>query len=123
MHTVITTKETYVAVLSTKSYELCFQKICEQYKNKKNSSILMSRLLIGLDLKLFRISYFSLFFHEVVKKNTKILIQDHPNDYIYLINSGDFEVSMNKSIMDINFIIKYFGLIPIKEKLSDKECM
>lgn len=122
MHSIITNKDTYVGVLTKMSFDLCFLDISEHFKNNLHSLILGSKLLKRLDSKIFKISYFSLFFHEINQKNAKILIQDQPNDYIYLIKTGDYEVSMKKSIIDMNFIIKHFGVDPIKERLPDKQC-
>jgi len=116
--------ESHLAILSKKSYDSCFKETSEFHKNKTISFILSNRIFNDLDQKKFKLSYFSLFFNEIVRKNHKILVQDQPNDFIYIIRNGDFEVSLKKSIMDINFIIKYYGHNPIKEKLvENNDCI
>lgn len=121
MHTIIITKDSYLLCLKKYSYEISLKDICDNYKNKILSFILSNRIFKDLDQKLFKITYVSLFFNEVTIKHQKILIQEEPNEFVYLIRNGDFVVSFKKSLMDLNLIIKYYGFNPIKEKITENE--
>jgi hypothetical protein len=121
MHTIIANEDSFLISFNKKSYDVCIKDVCENYKSNMISFILSNKLFTNLDQKLFKIAYFSLFFPETIKKHQKILIQGKPNDYVYIIRNGDFEVSFIKSIMDINFIIKYYGFNPIKEKIEQND--
>ncbi len=121
MHTIIVTEDSFLLVFNKKSYDICIKDVCENYKSNMISFILSNKLFTNLDHKLFKIAYFSLFFPIIIKKHQKILVQGKPNDYIYFIRNGDFEISFIKSIMDINFIIKYYGFNPTKEKIEQND--
>ena len=74
MHSIITNKDTYVGVLTKMSFDLCFLDISEHFKNNLHSLILGSKLLKRLDSKIFKISYFSLFFHEINHEKFEIIL-------------------------------------------------
>lgn len=120
MHSIITNDNTWLGEFNLKAYESCFKDLCERYKQKLISFILSTKLFNELDPRIFKMSYFSMFFSETFSKGKKILSQEKANDYIYIIRDGDFELSLKSTMIDLNYVIKYLGSEPEPDRINEK---
>ena len=118
--TVIVSEDTHFAVLFKNNYDLCIKEVYASVK-KQNTNIIMSSQIFNY----FNKAYFeNHFFHQFKLsksyKNEKIINEGSNADYICFIKCGEFNVSMDNSIVEMNQIILHIAKTLEKSEFAEK---
>ena len=121
--TIITEEDSYLGIMDKNLYEKYFKEANE--KNKKYFLNLLMNYDIFKDFSKshFEDKYYNNFKYLKIKNADKILKENNENKSVYFIKKGEFEISIKKSLNDLNDIIlnlKENKTIPkVKEKQSN----
>ena len=107
--TVLIEEDCDFGVLDKHSYDLCIKELHENIK-KANVNFMMSSQMFNFFTKSYFEKHFynSFKLHDIDRGHKIINEGDHANQ-IYIIKEGEFNVTFNKSIVELNDLIKYFG--------------
>jgi len=109
MATVIVDEDTDFGLLDKVSFDLCIKELHENIK-KANVSFMMSSQLFNFFTK----SYFEKHFYNSFKlhdieRTQKIVSEGDVANQLYIIKEGEFNVTFNRSIVELNELIIHFG--------------
>jgi CRP-like cAMP-binding protein len=98
--------------LNSEKYISCLQEANNKSKKNNVLDILSSPIFDSLSentKKYFQKFYASLFSIKKVDKGDYVIREGENITNFYFIRSGNFEMTINKNILDLNELIKYFG--------------
>jgi len=124
--TVITTQDTFLAVLKKEVFEKCVAESHEKIRQATTNFFLHNCLLKGIDRNTFFRNYYNYFVLHHYLRGDFVFKEDEESNYIYFIRKGEYELNFSKSLLEINKIIKYHNIsIPNEavenEKLEENE--
>ena len=105
---IICNDECDIGVISKEDYLTYLHIVFEEAKKKNFAIISNFHIFSFLSNSLLEKKYYTFFVRKVYDRNHKLLTEGKICRFIYLILNGDFELSVNKNIVEINeLIIKY----------------
>ena len=120
--TIYSDEETHLGSLDRTTYDLSVKVLNVSIK-KNNIAILMSSCIFNyFTKKYFERHFYNYFKIESAETRKKIINEGDDISKIYFIKNGEFNVSMKKSLVQINDMIVYYGGV-ITKKLEEDEKM
>ena len=115
---IIALEDCVFGVLDKKSYDNCIKETNEKLIRNNIQFILKRPVVEGVDKAYFIRKYYTYFVKIPIKKHEKIIIEGQPQDFLYFIRNGEYEITMRKSLIEIKKILEF---IKGKSKDNDKE--
>ena len=110
--TIIAKEDCYIGVISKRFYLSIFQNLIEKALNKYVNFISSFFIFKNVSLPVWERKYISLFKNLLFEKNFILLKEGEANEYIYFIYKGEFELTINKNLIQVNeLIISYKNLL------------
>lgn len=108
--TIIVTEDCHFGYLTKEIYNDCIREANERTRKNNINFILNSEIFKGLNKQIFeRKNVFNLFINCQFTQSEVLFYENTPAEYIYIIKSGEYQVIMNKTLHEINSIIKDLG--------------
>lgn len=118
--TIISTEECVLGSLSRDIYNDCIREANEKARRSNIAFILNSQIFKNINKQTFEKKQLLNLFINCKFRQGELLFDEHSDsNFIYLIKDGEYQVYMNKSLHDINILIKEFGGNP-EEDLDRK---
>jgi hypothetical protein len=113
---VITEEECHFGVIDKKSYEGCLKDLIEKEKKNNINFLLSNSIFCDINKSDFMNNNYILFVKNKVSIHDKIITEDMIPKSIFLIRSGEYQITMNKSILEMDEYLKSFGIVSKKEE-------
>lgn len=107
--TIVSENECHLGVMDKINFVKCLSDVAEKVSKANFMFILSQKIFSKMNLKIFQKQYINFFVFRKLKKGEKLCKQNSSAEYIYFIKDGKFEVSINKSFLDICNIIEFLG--------------
>jgi CRP-like cAMP-binding protein len=114
--TIISTEECVLGSLSRDIYNDCIREANEKARRSNIAFILNSQIFKNINKQTFeKKQMLNLFINCKFRQGDLLFDENTEANFLYLIKDGEYQVYMNKSIHDINVLIKEFGGNPEEE--------
>ena len=104
--TLIPLEQTYLGTMDRYGYTECIRDLTDKIKKENLNFILSHNIFEKANRTIFIRSFYSFFILRKFSRGDKIMVEGMPQEYIYIIKSGEFVIHMKKSIIEINEFIK-----------------
>ena len=103
--TLIAIEDSYIGALTKKDYSFILYYYIEKALNKYLNFISTFYIFKNLSLTIWEKRYISFFINRVYEKDYLLLKEGEKNDQVYFIYKGEFEITLNKNIIEVNELI------------------
>ena len=108
--TIIATEETDLAIMTKENYGLLLKEYNDQIIKKNIISLLSSKLFTSLSTAFMKKhNIMNLFITSVMQRNTVLFNQNDEVRYYYFIKQGSVELSLNKTLYEMDLLISKLG--------------
>lgn len=123
--TLIALEDCKIGIIDKNNYFLFLHNYIEKAQNKYLSFISTFYIFKNLSQTVWEKRYISLFINKVFEKDYLLLKEGKKIDQIYFIYKGEFEITANKNLIEVNELIIYYKKILFellsKDKKNNKE--
>ena len=112
--TLIAAEECYIGAINKNDYFSLLKYYIEKAQNKYISFISTFYIFKNLSITIWEKRYITLFINRIYEKDYLLLKEGEANDQVYFIYKGDFELTTNKNLIEVNELIIYY-----KKKLRE----
>jgi CRP-like cAMP-binding protein len=107
--TIIAVEDCHLGILSKKFYDDWFQKLDDNNIKMQINFLSTIKVFQRMNKAIFQRHNFYLFSRTHLVRGDKIIIEGNEPEYIYFIKEGDYELSINKSIIDMTNTIEFLS--------------
>ena len=100
--TLITMEDCDFGIISRDVYNRLLKSVNEIIRKKFYQTVYYLPLFQGVARATFENYYYNFFEYKVIAKGIFLLKENEISNYIYVVNSGEYEISMKGNVMDIN---------------------
>ncbi len=112
----VTEEVCHFGTIDKKSYESCLKELNEKEKKNNINFLLSNSIFSDSNKSEFMNNNYNLFVKSKVSIHDKIISEDTVPKSIFFIKSGEFQITLNKSIIEIDEYLKSFGIEIKKEE-------
>ncbi len=106
--TIITETECHFGILDKNSFFKCLGEAAEILNRKNLTFILSQKIFFSMNIKNFQSNYFNLFVNLKLKRGEKLCFENSEAVSLFIIKDGEFEITGNKSYIELCELINYF---------------
>ena len=103
--TLITMEDCDFGIISREVYNRLLKSVNEIIRKKFYQTVYYLPLFQGVARATFENYYYNFFEYKLIAKGIFLLKENEISNYIYVVNSGEYEISMKGNVMDINNIL------------------
>ena len=104
----MTQEDCIFGIIEKASYEESLKEVIDKQKKETIEFLVSTKIFGNFDTQLL-IKIFSNFVLEKIEKNSNLIEEGNKPFFIYFIKTGDFEINIKNSIIEINKKIHYLG--------------
>ena len=108
-YTVISSSKCHLGIIRKDNINHDLKEAIDRVNKIKMSKILSSRLFNSIPKIIFSRKYLNYFLFEKKEKNNFLIQQNYPNDFVYILQEGIYEVTGLHSLNHITEYIKYLS--------------
>lgn len=105
----MTGEECHLGVIGKGTFDMCIKEANEKQKNINLNILLKTKLFFDFSKKYFKKYYFNFFVGQRYEIYDKLCVEGTSATSIFIIKSGEFEITMKKSLIELGEMIKHFG--------------